>query len=103
MNKSSARLHAVAAAYMSISTGVTGIALGLVAANAEFSMSLYGMAIVGAVDVSASCFVLLVYQATCADAYFEVDNPHRKRKETLYSYFIGGLMAMMGTFLAIDR
>ena len=98
-----ARWHAVFSAYLSITTGIAGFVLTVVAANAEMSMALYGIALIEIVDVSASFLVLLVYQAKCGIVKYRGLNAEERRKETKYSFLIGVLMAILGSFLLIDR
>ena len=107
MNSANARLHAVASAYLSLSSGITGVILSVIAADAELSMSLYGMAMIGIVDVAASVLVLLVYQPSCLRLVNrgsnQLTNSAEIQLENKFSFAIGVLMALLGLFLLTDR
>ena len=100
MNGANAKYHAVFAAYLSLLTGTVGVVISIMAADAELSMSLYGMALIEVIDVAASIMVLYIYQPTC---FKELSESAQDRIENQYSFMLGGLMFVLGVFLLTDR
>ena len=64
MNEANAKYHAVFAAYLSLLTGTVGVVISIMTADAELSMSLYGMALIEVIDVAASIMVQLALKSS---------------------------------------
>lgn len=103
MSHFNAKFHAIFASYLSIFTGIATVVLAIFAGNAEISMSMIGMALIGITDVAASIMVLAVY----LPSVFASTNWHggftQKRQEARYSLAIGVIMVLLGVFLFVDR
>lgn len=97
------RFHAIFASYISIFTGITTVVLAILVGNAELSMSLIGIALVGITDVAASILVLSIYLPVFLSPPESRCDFIQKRQEARYSIAIGFIMICLGLFLFVDR
>ena len=101
MSESSARFHAILSAYLSIVAGLLEAVLSISLGSEEDSMSLYGIALMGFVDVTGSLLILNLFQCR-RTSYAGERSQQDKRTEIIYTIAIGLLMVVLGVFLIVD-
>lgn len=98
---SNARFHAILSGYLSIVAGILETSFSLFDGYQEFSMSLFGIALMAFVDITGSVLVLIFWQCTNVTKLTEHRQAGDRIREMNYSLIIGYLMVSLGVFLLV--